>query len=155
MTLQEKINDFLAQEKIAVAGVTRSRPNEAANTIYRKLKGAGYIVYALNPNTETVEGDACYPDLAHLPEAVDGVVAVTSPQQTEKLVQDCAAAGVRRVWMHRAFGPGSVSAAAVTFCRENHITLIAGACPMMYLAPVDIGHKCIRWFLGVTNKLPD
>ena len=126
----------------------------AANVIYRKLRGAGYEVYALNPRAEEIEGARCYPDLKSLPAAVDGVVAVTPPAQTEELVRQCAAAGVRRVWMHRSFGQGSVSAAAVAFCRQNGIEVIAGGCPMMYCQPVDFGHKCLRWLLRVSGGLP-
>jgi hypothetical protein len=25
---------------------------------------------------------------------------------------------------------------------------------MMFCQPVDVGHKCMRWLLGVTGKLP-
>ena len=153
-TLQQKIDDFLAQKVIAVAGVTRNRPNEAANAIYRKLKSTGYHVYAVNPNAATVEGDPCYRDLTAIPEPVDGVVLATRPEVTEKIVHDCVAAKVPRAWMHRAFGSGSVSREAVAFCEQNHIAVIAGACPVMYCEPVDTGHKCIRWLMKVTKKLP-
>lgn len=153
-TLKQKVEEFLAQKNIAVAGVTRNRPNEAANAIYRKLKGAGYHVLAINPNAETVEGDRCYPSLKSISEPIDGVVAVVKPNVVEELVRDCAEMGIQRVWMHRSFTEGSVSEKAVQFCQDNGINVIAGACPMMYCEPIDVGHKCIRWFLNVTNRLP-
>ena len=153
--LKAKIDEFLAQKVIAVAGVTRNHPNEAANAIYRKLKGAGYHVYAVNPNAKSVEGDPCYHDLAAIPEPVDGVVVVTRPETADKIARECVQAKVPRAWLHRSFGPGSVSSEAVTICEQNNITVIAGACPMMYCEPVDTGHKCIRWFLKVTKKLPN
>jgi hypothetical protein len=72
-----------------------------------------------------------------------------------KVIDDCAAAGVKRVWLHRSFGPGSVSPEAVERCRRHRIQAIPGACPVMYCAPVDPGHKCMRFLARVTGKLPE
>ncbi|MCF7798193.1 MAG: CoA-binding protein, partial [Candidatus Marinimicrobia bacterium] len=83
----------------------------------------------------------------------EGVFTLTTPEGTEEVVQQAIDAGVPRVWMHRSFG-NSVSEKAVQMCRENGITVIPGACPMMFAEPVDFGHKCIKWFMGVTGKLP-
>jgi predicted CoA-binding protein len=153
-TLQQKVDDFLARKRIAVAGVSRREKGSAANTIYEKLKSAGYEVFPINPNAETVEGNRCYPDLKSIPGGVDGVVIVTRPETAEEIVRECKELGILRVWMHRSFGAGSVSDTAAAYCEENNITVIAGACPMMYCRPVDFGHKCIRWILGVSGKLP-
>ena len=152
-TMLEAVDDFLAQKRIAVAGVSRSG-SEAANTIYRKLRNAGYEVYATNPNADEVEGDPCYPDLASLPEKVDGVVIATHPEVTEQIVRACADQGIGRVWIHRSFGQGSVSEEAVDYCRQNGITVLAGGCPMMFCEPVDLAHKCMRWVLNLTGGLP-
>jgi hypothetical protein len=48
----------------------------------------------------------------------------------------------------------SVSAAAVEFCRKHDISVIAGACPMMYGPHVDFGHKCMHWMLKMSGGLP-
>lgn len=149
----ESIVDFLEQERIAVAGVSRHK-HQPANVIYRKLRDSGFEVIPINPNADEVEGDRCYPSLSAIGKAPDGVMVVTTPEAAEAVVRDCAAAGVSRVWMHRSFGSGSVSETAVRFCKDNGISVIEGACPMMYCAPVDVGHRCMRWLLGVTNKLP-
>jgi len=152
--LQSLVDDFLSQRRIAVAGVSRSETNSPANLIYRKLRDAGYQVCAINPHTDSVEGDHCYPNLSALPTRPDGVVLATPPKATEGLVEECAQLGVARVWVHRSLGDGSVNEKAVALCREKNISVIAGACPMMYCAPVDFGHKCMRWLLRVTGGLP-
>ena len=85
-TLEEAVRDFLAQKRIAVAGVSRTS-SEAANAIYQKLRGAGYQVFATNPQAEEVEGDVCYPDLAAIPGGVDGVVVATPPAAAEEIVR--------------------------------------------------------------------
>jgi predicted CoA-binding protein len=147
------IAEFLQQKCLAVVGVSRDT-RQFANAIYRKLKKAGYTVYAVNPNASSVEGDACYPTLAALPQRVDGAVLATTPAVTERLVEECAELGVPRVWMHRSFGTGSVSERAARRGRERGVTVIAGGCPMMYCDPVDPAHRCMRWLLRVTAKLP-
>lgn len=154
--LKQKVDDFLAQKRIAVAGVSRTK-EDAANLIYRKFKEAGYQVFPVNPKTDTFDGDTCYPDLKSIPGGVDGVVIVTRPQLTEGIVQQCPEAGVSRVWMHQSLMKSvtSVSSKAAEFCQQNHITLIAGACPMMYCEPVDFGHKCMRGLMRLTRNLPE
>jgi predicted CoA-binding protein len=155
-THEDRVHDFLAQKRIAVAGVSRdNRRHPTGNLIYRRLKKTGHEVFAVNPNLQTFEGDRCYPDLRSIPGGVDGVVIVTRPEVTERIVHDCGDAGVRRVWMHQSIGKGtSVSPEAVEYCRQRDISVIAGACPMMYGEGVDVGHTCMRWVLGLTGNLP-
>jgi predicted CoA-binding protein len=149
---QDQVEDFLAQKKIAVVGVSRSK-NAPANLIYRKLRGTGYQVFAVNPKASRVEGDTCYPNLGTLPESPDGVVIVTPPETGEEIVEQCASLGVKRVWMHRSFGTGSVSDRAVTAGRKQGLVVIAGGCPMMFCEPVDFGHRCMRWILKISGGL--
>jgi len=152
-TLKQAIDDFLAQKRIAVAGVSRSS-DQAANLVYRGLRKANYEVFAVNPNVDEVEGDTCYHDLKSISGGVDAVVIATAPEVTEAVVRECSEQGIARVWMHRSFGKGSVSEQAVAFCRENGITAIAGGCPMMFLPGTDFGHRCMRWVLSLTGGLP-
>jgi predicted CoA-binding protein len=148
-TLDMRVQEFLAQKRIAVAGVSRNTSGHpAANLIYHRLKNAGHDVFPVNPNMGTFEGDRCYPDLRSIPGGVDGVVIVTKPQTTKQIVHECADAGVRRVWMHQSLAAGSsVSPEAVEFCHGHGISVIPGACPMMYGAGVDFCHRCMRWML--------
>jgi uncharacterized protein len=154
--LEIKVHDFLAQKRIAVAGVSRHHSHHpVGNLIYQRLKKAGHDVFPVNPNMQTFEGERCYPDLKSIPGGVDGVVIITRPEITERIVHDCAGAKVRRVWMHQSLGKGSsVSPEAVEYCRQHDISVIAGACPMMFGSGADFGHTCMRWFLKLTGGLP-
>jgi len=152
--LEATVADFLSQPRVAVAGVSRHDSNAPGNLIYRKLRAAGRHVFAVNPRAESVEGERCYPNLHAVPGGVDLVVVTTPPEAAEAIVRECAELGVRRVWLHRSIGQGSVAPAAVDFCRAHNIAVIPGGCPMMFCEPVDFGHKCVRWFLRVTGKLP-
>ena len=155
-TLETKVHDFLAQKRIAVAGVSRDNSHHpVGNLIFNRLKKTGHDVFPVNPHMQTFEGQPCYPNLQSIPGGVDGVVIITRPAITEQLVHDCNDAGVRRVWMHQSVGKTtSVSKAAVEYCRDHDISVIAGACPMMYGEGADPGHICMRWFLKITGGLP-
>jgi predicted CoA-binding protein len=144
------VEDFLAQKKIAVVGVSDQRET-GCNLAYRKFKEAGYEVSAVNPRLESFEGDPCYPDLAAIPEKPEGVFILTNPKVTEQVVQQCVDLGIPRVWMHCLMGtkPGlaesmtSVSQDAVQMCKDNGITVIPGTCPNQFLNP-DFGHRLMR-----------
>ena len=64
--LPDLVKDFLAQQRIAVVGVSRSGSG-VANMLYQRWKAAGHSVFAVNPNAETVEGDPCYPRVQAIP----------------------------------------------------------------------------------------
>lgn len=154
--LETNVQDFLAQKRIAVAGVSREKGHHpVGNLIYHRLKETGHDVFPINPNMASFEGARCYPDVQSIPGGVDGVVIITRPENTEKIVHDCIDAGVPRVWMHQSLAGGtSVSPEAAAYCRQHGINVIAGACPMMYGDGVDFGHKCMRWMLKLTGGLP-
>jgi predicted CoA-binding protein len=156
IAVETQVHEFLAQKRIAVAGVSRDNGHHpVGNLIYHRLKKTGHDVFAVNPHMQSFEGDPCYPDLQSIPGGVGGVVIITRPETTESIVRDCSDAGVRRVWMHQSAVKGtSVSPEAVRYCREHDISVIAGACPMMYGPGVDLGHTCMRWLLKLTGGLP-
>ena len=156
-TFEAKVDDFLAQKRIAVAGVSRHHSHHpAGNLIYRRLKKSGHDVFAVNPHMETFEGDRCYSGLKSIPGGVDGVVIITRPEIAESIVHECSDTGVRRVWMHESMATGSsVSPEAMEYCRQHDISVIAGACPMMFGGGVDFGHACMRWIMRLTGRLPE
>jgi predicted CoA-binding protein len=145
---------FLANQRIAVTGVSRTPESHGANVVYRRLRERGFQVFAVNPNTETVEGDRAFPSLRAIPGGVDAVVLATRPEIAEATMRECAELGIRHAWMHRAFGGGSVSAAAVEYGRAHGIEVIDGGCPCMFAPAADPGHKVLRVLLTLTGKVP-
>lgn len=152
-TLREAADEFLAQRRIAVAGVSRD-PKQPANLIYRRLRDHGYDVFAVNPNAQEVEGDRCFASVTALPEHVDGVVVVTPPEASAEVVEECAEAGVPRVWLHRGIGPGSVSDEAIAYGRSHGMRVIPGGCPNMFGPTSDPGHRCMCAVLRWSGRIP-
>jgi len=158
--LDTMVNEFLAQKKIAVVGVSDKRET-GCNMAYKKFKEAGYQVFPINPWISTYDGTTCYADLKSIPEKPDAVFIFASPKITDQIVQQCVDLGIKHVWMHCLMGtkPGlsasttSVSPSAVDVCKANGISVIPGSCPNQFLKP-DFGHKMMRgmWrMFGFTN----
>ena len=149
----ESIEEFLSGKHFAVAGVSRDK-KQPANAIYRRLVSSGYQVTPVNPRASEVEGVKSYPDLISLPGAIDGLVVASPPAASAQLVKECGERGIKQVWFHRSFGPGSVSDEAVRECENLGINCIVGGCPLMFCEPVDLGHKCMRWWLQRKGRVP-
>jgi uncharacterized protein len=153
MKTPESVARFLSGRRIAVAGVSRDGAH-VGNVVLRKLRASGYDVVPINPNASEVEGTRCYPHLGAVEGPVDGLFVATHPRVAVELVRQCADHGVPRVWFHRSIGHGSVSGEAIRECETSGIDCIAGGCPMMFCEPVDVAHRCMRWFLKLGKRIP-
>ena len=142
--IDEAASEFLARKRVAVTGVSRTGKSHGSNNVYRRLRERGYSVFAVNPNADEVEGDRCYENLSAIPGGVEAVVIATRAELAEDTMRECAALGVKHVWMHWGPNPGSVSAAATAYGRQNGITVIDGGCPLMFGPTADFGHKVMR-----------
>jgi predicted CoA-binding protein len=98
MDEQEKITRFLSGRSFAVVGASSDR-SKYGNKVLRAYLQQGRKVVAVNPKESQVEGVPSYPDLASLPEPVDGVSIVTPPAVSEKVLQQAAAAKICNVWL--------------------------------------------------------
>ena len=149
-----EIRDFLSRHRLAVVGVSRD-PRQTANAIFRRLRAAGYQVFPVNAATETVEGVACYPRLDAVPNGVEAVLAVTPPSGSVDVVRQAAELGIDLVWLHRGVGNGSASTEAERLGAARGVTVIGGGCPMMFVPPVDLFHRCLCWLQGRRGLLPN
>jgi uncharacterized protein len=153
-TIKEAAAEFLAHKRVAVTGVSRNPSGHGSNVVYKRLRDRGYQVYAVNPNADEVEGDPCYHDLKTIPDRVEAVVVGTRPELAEATMRDCVELGINHVWMHRAFGTGSVSTEAAAFGRQHGISVIDGGCPLMFAPTADAGHRVMRWVCSTTGNVP-
>ena len=153
--MKEVASEFLAHKRVAVTGVSSKNPqNHGSNVVYKRLRDRGYQVFAVNPHADEVEGDLCYHDLASVPGGVDWVVIGTRPETAETTVRECVDLGIQRIWMHRAFGSGSVAEEATDYGRQHGVTVIDGGCPCMFDPTSDPGHRVMRAMCTLTGKVP-
>lgn len=141
----ETIEEFLAQKRIAMIGISRD-PKDFSASLFSELQRRGYDVVPVNPKTSEVMGRPCFARVKDIQPAVDGAILMTTPEMTDAVVSDCAEAGIRRVWMYRAGGKGAVSEQAITFCRDRGIQVVPGQCPFMFL-PSSGGVHTFHGFL--------
>ena len=152
--IAEAASDFLAHKRIAVTGVSREPGTHGSNAVYQRLKERGYEVFAVNPNTDVVQGERSYPDLRSIPGGVEAVVIGTRPDRALPTMRECAELGINHVWMHRGPGPGSVSADATSYGRERGISVIPGGCPLMFEPTADGAHKAMKFMFKLTGAVP-
>jgi len=145
----QDIRDFLAEKTLAVVGLSRDEKSFSAAAA-KELRTKGYKLYAVNPNAASIGGEKCYPGLAALPGKVGGVLVFTPPSQTEKVVREAAAAGIRRIWIQQ----GAQSDAAVRFCADNKLPAVSRQCILMYAEPVASIHAFHRWVKKLFGGLP-
>jgi O-acetylhomoserine (thiol)-lyase len=144
MTGRERIEDFLAQKRLAVAGVSH-RKRDFSRLLFKEFVRRGYDAVPVNPRAGAIDGRRCFARVQDISPPVDGVLVMTSARQAESVVMDCAAAGVGRVWLYRAIGKGAVSKAAVDFCKSKGILVIAGHCPYMFWSDASLVHRLHRY----------
>jgi predicted CoA-binding protein len=152
--IKDAASEFLANKRVAVTGVSRHPKDHGSNVVYKRLRERGYDVFAVNPNTDEIEGDRCYHDLRSIPGGVDAVVIATKPETAEDTMRECDDLGIKHVWMHRGPGPGSVSEAAAQYGRQHGIAVIDGGCPCMFNPTADFGHKVMRVMFKLNGNVP-
>lgn len=123
MAESQFIKEFLNQKKIAVVGASRN-PAKYGLIVYKRLKAAGYNVYAINPKASSIDGDPCYPELLNLPEEVKAAVVITPPEITEEIARQAVKAGLKYIWLQ----PGAESPAAISFLQSHGIKVIYQTC---------------------------
>ncbi|MFH1807878.1 MAG: CoA-binding protein [Pseudomonadota bacterium] len=150
MTRKATVETFLGSKRLALVGAS-SGGKKFGNVILKELSGKGYQVTPVHPTAENIDGHACAHSLGELAERVDGVVLVVPPAQTEKVVEEVAQVGIRRVWMQQ----GAESDRAVALCHERGIDVVHGECILMFAEPAGVPHRIHRFVWRMLHKLPN
>lgn len=111
---------------IAVIGAT-DHPTKYGGIIYRDMKKKGFPVFAVNPYRETVDGDPCWPTVKDLPEKPTIAVFVIPARRGLKVLEDCAEAGIRNIWIQ----PGAFSPELESALEAGDFDWLANACVMV------------------------
>jgi len=129
MADKEQIGRFLASEIIGVVGASNNR-NKFGNKVLRCYQQRGYSAIPVHPAQKEIEGIACVASVADLPDQVKSISVITPPKITEKIVPLAVARGIENIWMQ----PGAQSEAAIRYCDEQGVNLIAdGTCVLVTL----------------------
>lgn len=122
------VADFLAEKVWAVVGATNNI-DKFGYKIYRALLTAGYEVYPVNPGVSEIDGAKCYAKLADLPKQPDAVDIVVPPRVGVAVIEECAALGIKKVWLQ----PGANSKQVAELARGLGLIVIDSGCVMAEL----------------------
>jgi len=151
-TSLEIIENFLAQKRIAMVGVSRN-PKEFSCMLFGELCRRGYDMIPVNPAATEILGRRCFARVRDIQPPPDATILMTAPAVTEAVICDCAEAGIQHVWMYSAGGQGAVSESAVEFCRERGIHVVEGECPYMFLPHAGL-HRIHGWVRRIAGSYP-
>jgi predicted CoA-binding protein len=149
MNTRKNVDEFLARKTIAVVGVSRS-PKKYANLAFRELRQKGYRLIPVNPKADTLEGERCYHRLGDIEPRPEAALIITPPSQTEGVVRDAVAAGIRRLWIQQ----GAESEAALRAAEQGGAAVVSGECVLMFAEPAAFYHRLHRWVWKLLGRLP-
>ena len=155
LTHQERIADFLAQKRIAVVGVSRDE-KAYSRALLRELMSHGYEALPVNPQTATLDGQACAPSITHVSPPPDGVILLLPKAEIAQVFRECCAAAVPRVWIPVGIAMGAVSKEDYASAESAGVRVIRGYCPFMFLSDVAFYHHLHGFFakLGPRYRAP-
>jgi predicted CoA-binding protein len=143
MTTRAQIDDFLSYHNLALVRASRATQVRGVK-IDEQLGPKGYVisvVYLDESNDPKLRLNA-------LKTPVDGVIIAIPAAQSEKAVREAIDAKIPRVWLQ----PGSESKPVISLCEEKGISVIHGACIMMYAEPVKSFHAFHRGMWKVFGR---
>ncbi|MEZ5402948.1 MAG: CoA-binding protein [Bryobacteraceae bacterium] len=147
------IREFLAHRRIAMPGISRN-PKHFSRLLFADLRRRGYDVVPVNPAAAEIDGVRCAASMREIAPPVEGALVMTPAGQTRAVLEDCEAAGVRDVWLYRAFGPGAVSGEALEYAARRGMRVIGGECPFMFLPDTAWPHRAHNAWRAMTLRLP-
>jgi predicted CoA-binding protein len=152
-TTIRQIDDFLALKRIAVVGVSRD-PKQISNTLWQELRQRRYDAIPVNPSTAEIDGRPCYASVRDIDPPVEGALIMTTAAVAEQIVDECAAAGIRRVWLYGGLGGGATSPVTVAAAERHGLDVVAGHCPYMFLPGTPVFHSIHGFGKKLTGSYP-
>ena len=92
------LESFFNPQSIAIVGASRQK-SKVGYEILANIVKAGYKggIFPVNPNTDTIEGLKCYPDLESIADTPDLVIIIVPAKIVPPVMQQCAKVGVKAV----------------------------------------------------------
>lgn len=143
MVTLKQIEEFIASEPVAMAGVSRN-PKKFGFAAFRELKEKGMNIIPVNPNATEILGVKVFPDIKSLPENVKSLIIMTSRQKTAGIIREAKEKGIRQIWIQQMAESGD----AMKELEGSGINYITKECILMHYKPHGVHkfHAGIRKF---------
>ena len=142
-----RMEEFLKLRSFAIIGVS-ARKNKFGNIIFKQMLKRGFNIYPIHRISMLIDSQPCYPNIASLPERPEGIILVIPPAETEKMVKELAAEGIKNLWIQQ----GAESPQALKYCSEHGMNVISKECLLMFLQKPGLFHNFHRWAAGYSHK---
>lgn len=147
------INAFLAEKRLAFAGVSR-QPRDFSRVLFREMLGRGFELIPVHPEADEIEGLKACRSVLEIDPPPAGALLMNPPGESERIVEQCAQAGIGMVWLYRGVALGSVTPEALAAAERHGLRVVAGECPFMFLKDAGLIHALHRGFRRLTGTLP-
>ena len=152
-TTIRQIDDFLALKRIAVVGVSRD-PKQISHTLWQELRQRRYDAVPVNPAAAEIDGVPCFASVAGIVPPVEGAHIITTTAVAEQVLEQCAAAGIRKVWLYGGLGGGATNDRTVRAAERLGLEAVSGLCPYMFLPGTPAFHAMHAWGKKLTGSYP-
>ena len=132
MSERQDIDAFLASTRIAFVGVSTNEKH-FSRAVMRELMVHGIDVVPVHPGVAEIAGRRAFARVFDIDEEVDAALIMTPASASASVIEDCARAGIHRVWLHRGVGPGAASEESLVAARAHEMIVVANRCPLMFL----------------------
>jgi len=149
MTTLKQIEEFILAEPVAMVGVSRN-PKKFGYAAFKELKDKGLKIIPVNPSAAEILGVRAYPNVNSLPADVRGIIIMTKKDQTNGIVKEAKAKGIKNIWIQQM----SDSKDALKELEGSGINYITGECILMHYKPHSFHkfHKAINKIFGKFPK---
>lgn len=139
----QQIQDFIASEPIAMAGVSRN-PKKFGFAAFRELKEKGMNIIPVNPYATEIHGSKVFPDIKSLPDNVKGLLVMTGKEKTLSVVREARDKGIKHIWIQKMAETGN----EISELEGSGINLITKECILMFYKPDGVHkfHASLRKF---------
>ncbi len=153
MKTSDLIQEFLAQRRVAFVGVSR-KETDFSRHLFREFVNRGYDVVPVHPHASEIEQRPAVPRVQDIKPPVRAALVMTPRELSERIVLDCADAGIDLVWLYGVSGKEDVHPSALEAGRKHGVGIIAGYCPYMFFSKVPFYHTIHRYVWKMIGRYP-
>ena len=138
---------LLQYKTIAMVGLSSdwSRPS---NFVAKYMLDRGFTVIPVNPKSDEILGQKCYPDLESIPVPVDIVDIFQRSERVEPFVDSAINIGAKLVWMQL----GVVNEQAALKAQQAGLEVVMNRCPKIEYARLFGGLNTVGVNTGIISS---
>jgi len=133
--MEKDLKPFFSPSSVAIIGAS-NKPNKLSYGILQNLTLYGYkgAIYPVNPGSEEILNQKCYPDISQVPDPVDLAVIVLPAASVHEAVIACGKRGIKAITLisggFKELGPEGekLENQIVDFIRQSGIRMVGPNC---------------------------